>query len=78
MLVVPPLPFLPGSEVSKEARKLGVEQGKRERKHGGQAATMTGMCDASLPGPELIAVTDHIRLIRAAATARHISLGASL
>ncbi len=38
---------------------------------------MTGMCDAA-PGPELTAVTDHIRLIRAAATARHILLGASL
>ena len=33
---------------------------------------------ASFPEPDLIAVTDIIRRFRAAATARHISLGNSL
>ncbi len=33
---------------------------------------------ASLPDPGLIAVTDTVRSSRAAATARHISLGISL
>ena len=33
---------------------------------------------ASFPEPDLIAVTDIIRRIRAAATARHVSLGNSL